>query len=150
MDKKWRPAQRNSRQPFKKGRNGRGLNDRPRVFIDESKNPQAAEDLVEYIVKVLARDAEMVNFTKDQSDDRRLRFIVKCDPSVAGRLIGKGGKTITNLREFAKLVAARSGKKIDIDISSTEDGEQSEHHYDEDALGLGGEEHLEYDDNAVE
>jgi predicted RNA-binding protein YlqC (UPF0109 family) len=37
---------------------------------------------------------------------------------VTGRLIGKGGKTITALRELVGVAAERRGKRIDIEVSS--------------------------------
>jgi predicted RNA-binding protein YlqC (UPF0109 family) len=36
---------------------------------------------------------------------------------VTGRLIGKGGKTITALRLLVRAVAQKRGKRVDIEVS---------------------------------
>jgi len=112
MDKKWRPGQRDSSKPFKKGR-GFG---RPRVVIPPSPST-AAEDLAEYVLRVLARDPDALTVNKEILNPGYIRLHVTCDPTLTGRLIGKGGKTITALRLLVKTAAQARGKRVDIEVT---------------------------------
>jgi predicted RNA-binding protein YlqC (UPF0109 family) len=110
MDKKWRPGQRDGSKPFKKGRGSF----RPRVPLSPS---TAAEDLAEYVLTVLARDPQVIKIQRESLNPAHHRVLVTCDPAVTGRLIGKGGKTITALRELVRSTAERRGKRVDIEVS---------------------------------
>jgi predicted RNA-binding protein YlqC (UPF0109 family) len=116
MDKKWRSGQRDGSQSHKKGRSGGwGFRDRPSGPVDPS---PAAEELAEYILKVLSRDHEGLQVTRESSNPAHIRLLVNCDPTVTGRLIGKGGKTITALRLLVKAIAQKRGKRVDVEVSS--------------------------------
>lgn len=77
----------------------------------------AAEDLAEYVLTVLARDPETIQIQRESLHPAHQRLVVTCDPTVAGRLIGKGGKTITALRDLVRSAAERRGKRVDIEVS---------------------------------
>lgn len=112
MDKKWRPSQRDGAKPYKKGRGFRGN----RVVIPPSPST-AAEDLAEYVLRVLGRDPEAVRINKEVISPAFIKLQVNTDPEVTGRLIGKGGRTITALRLIVKQAAQQRGKRVDIEVS---------------------------------
>lgn len=121
MDRQGRPAKRDGSKPYKKS-GGRGFRPRNRVrTVDAS---TAAEDLAEYILKNLSRDPEKITINRDTREGGYIRINACCYPDVTGRLIGKGGKTITAVRTLIKSLAIVRGKRIDIDVSSTDEPNQ--------------------------
>ncbi|MBA3993128.1 MAG: hypothetical protein C0469_06325 [Cyanobacteria bacterium DS2.3.42] len=119
MDEKRGPAKRYSGKPFKKGGSGGGR--RPGGYgVGRPSGPPssstAAEDLAEYILRVLARDPDALQFDRKMMGSRRCRLGVTCEPTITGRLIGKDGKTITALRNLVRAAASRHGKRVDIEI----------------------------------
>lgn len=116
MDQKRRPGKRYSGKPFKKGRSGgdrRGGGRYGSKLIESN----APEDLAEYILQVLAKEPDSLQFERKSFGPRRCRVSVKCDPAVTGRLIGKDGRTISALRNLIKAAAGRYGKRVDIVVS---------------------------------
>ena len=117
MDEKRGPNKRYGGKPFKKGGGGGrrfgggGGRNRP---VSDSTVP---EDLAEYILKVLARDPDALQFERTNVGHGRCRVGVTCDPTVTGRLIGKDGRTITALRALIRAAASRVGKRVDIEIA---------------------------------
>lgn len=119
MDEKRRPAKRDGGKFNQKGRGGRpggGFNNR-RFQGGELSTSTAAEDLAEYILKILARDADSLQFERQTLYPGRCRVSVTCEPSITGRLIGKDGKTISALRSLIRAAASRYGKRVDIEVS---------------------------------
>lgn len=118
MDQQRRPGKRDGGPSYSKGRGGgggrfvRGRGRGPRIISDST----AAEDLAEYVITVLARDPNAVQIVRQAFGMGRARLRITCDPAVTGRLIGKGGRTITALRQLVRAVAGRYGKRVDIDI----------------------------------
>jgi len=70
------------------------------------------------VLTTLARGPENLKIERESPHPAHHRILVTCDPQVTGRLIGKGGKTITALRELVGVAAERRGKRIDIEVSS--------------------------------
>lgn len=68
-------------------------------------------------MKILARDPDSLQFSRQQVYPGRCRVTVTCDPSITGRLIGKDGKTISALRSLVRAAASRYGKRVDIEVS---------------------------------
>lgn len=122
MDKKWRPAQRDGSKPYKKGW-GRpsGPRFRPTGPVDYSNT--SAEDLAEYVLTILARDPQAIQIKRDSQQQEHVTVSATCDPALTGRLIGKGGKTISALRLLVRAVAEQHGKRVDVEVSSQEQDE---------------------------
>lgn len=131
MDQPRRPTKRDGGYPYKKGgggggrpggggrfggRPGGGFRRGPRVISDST----AAEDMAEYVITVLARDANAVQITRLPQGRGRTKLSVVCDPAVTGRVIGKNGATITALRNLVRAVAGRHGRRVDIEIPPPE------------------------------
>jgi predicted RNA-binding protein YlqC (UPF0109 family) len=110
MDQNRRPSKRYSGKPLKKG------SGRPN-YSSQLSSSTAPEELAEYILKVLAREPDSLQFEREVIHPGRSRVAVTCDPTITGRLIGKDGKTISALRSFIRAAAARYGKRVDIEIS---------------------------------
>lgn len=118
MEEKRRSNKRYSGKPFKKGGGGRRPGG-PRFggSGNLNKDSTAPEDLAEYILKILARDPDALQFDRQKLNPYRCKLAVTCDPSVTGRLIGKDGKTIAALRSLIRAAASRYGKRVDIQVS---------------------------------
>ena len=69
---------------------------------------------------VLARESETLQVKHESINPGFSRIVVTCDPAVTGRLIGKGGRTITALRNLVRAIATAHGKRVDIEVSSDE------------------------------
>ena len=120
MDEKRGPAKRYGSKPFTKGSSsGRGRPGggfRSNSYSGKVSDSTAAEDLAEYILKILARDADSLQFERQSVHPGRCRVSVTCDPSITGRLIGKDGRTISALRSLIRAAASRCGRRVDIEI----------------------------------
>lgn len=116
MDKKWRPAQRDGSKSYKKGW-GRpsGPRFRPSGPVDDS---TVAEDLAEYVLTVLARDPGLIQVKRESLQPHHALISATCDPALTGRLIGKGGKTISALRLLVRAIANEHGQRVDVEVSS--------------------------------
>lgn len=116
MDEKRRSTKRYSGKPFKKG-GGRRPGGGYGRYNQSQVNSTAPEELAEYILKILAREPDSLQFQRNSVHPGRCRLTVTCDPSITGRLIGKDGKTISALRSLIRAAASRYGKRIDIEVS---------------------------------
>jgi predicted RNA-binding protein YlqC (UPF0109 family) len=74
--------------------------------------------LAEFVIKILAREHETVQIERSSTEPGHSHLTVSCDPTLTGRIIGKGGKTISALRLLVRSVASRLNRKIDIEITS--------------------------------
>ncbi len=117
MDETRRPSKRYSGKSYQKGSRRPGFGSGPRYNQgSQLGNSTAAEDLAEYVLKILARDPDALQFERQQLNPGRCIVNVTCDPAVTGRLIGKDGKTISALRALIRAAGTRSGKRVDIEI----------------------------------
>ena len=119
MDEKRRSTKRYSGKPNPKGGGGRG---RPgfggnRRFESQLGPSNAPEDLAEYILKILAREPDSLQFERQEVYPGRSRVSVTCEPSITGRLIGKEGRTISALRSLIRAAGSRYGKRVDIEVT---------------------------------
>jgi predicted RNA-binding protein YlqC (UPF0109 family) len=115
MDEKRRPDKRYSGKPSQKGGGRPGFGSRR--YSTQVSDSTAAEDLAEYILKILAREPDSLQFERQILNPGRSRVAVTCDPTITGRLIGKDGRTISALRSLIRAAASRYGKRVDIEVS---------------------------------
>jgi hypothetical protein len=72
-------------------------------------------DFVEYIVKSLVDDPEQV--TIHEFEERSTIYLeVNVASSDMGRVIGKGGVVVNSIRMLLQVLAARTGKRISLEI----------------------------------
>ena len=114
MDKKWCSGQRDGAKPYKKGQGYGSAGRVLRPLVPST----AAEELAEYVLGVLARDSDVLQFKREEINPGYSRVLVTCDPTVTGRLIGKGGKTIMALRLLVRTAANHRGKRVDVEVMS--------------------------------
>ena len=73
------------------------------------------KDLVEYIVKSLVDDPIQVTVSESQSGSA-LVLKVRVAPEDMGRVIGRSGRVINAIRALLRLVAAREGRRVELEI----------------------------------
>jgi len=72
-------------------------------------------DLVEYIVKSLADKPEDVNLSEIEGETS-IMLELRVAPEDMGRMIGRKGRTINAMRSLARVLAAKMGKKVTLEI----------------------------------
>ncbi|MGC9399816.1 MAG: KH domain-containing protein [Anaerolineae bacterium] len=72
-------------------------------------------DLVEYIVKSLADKPEEVNLSEIEGETS-IMLELRVAPEDMGRMIGRKGRTINAMRSLARVLAAKMGKKVTLEI----------------------------------
>ncbi len=75
----------------------------------------AVKDLVEYIVKALADEPEAVELSEIEGETS-LVLELRVASEDMGRMIGRGGRTINAMRSLARVLGAKMGKKVTLEI----------------------------------
>ena len=70
---------------------------------------------VEYVVRALVDRPEEVD-VREVDGERIVVFELRLNPSDVGKVIGKSGRTITAIRTLLTSAAARSGKRVMLEI----------------------------------
>lgn len=73
--------------------------------------------IVEYIVRRLVNQPDMVKVTSDRSDSGAVMVTISTASEDVGRVIGKRGATINAIRLVAKAAAVKPGEKVDVDLA---------------------------------
>lgn len=73
------------------------------------------KDLVEYMVKALADDPESVSLSEIEGETS-IVLELRVSPSDMGRMIGREGRTINAMRSLARVLGAKMGKKVTLEI----------------------------------
>ena len=69
------------------------------------------DELLTYIVKAIVDNKDAVSVEKEETDGS-INFSVKVSSDDLGKVIGKNGKTATNIRNVMKSVCAKTHKKV--------------------------------------
>ncbi len=72
-------------------------------------------DLLEYIVKSLVDDPTQVEIAEVQRD-HTLILRLRVAPEDMGRVIGKNGRVVNSIRALLRVVAAREGRRVDLEV----------------------------------
>jgi len=75
----------------------------------------AMKDLVEYIAKALADDPSQVHVSEIEGESS-LILELRVGPEDMGRIIGKGGRTANAMRTLVRVLAAKQGKRVTLEI----------------------------------
>ncbi len=75
----------------------------------------AVKDLVEYIAKSLADKPEDVHVSEIEGATS-LMLELRVAPEDMGRMIGREGRTINAMRSLARVLGAKQGKKVTLEI----------------------------------
>lgn len=85
----------------------------------ESKPVENEEDrvveFVRFVVSKLVENPEDVD-VQTETDEQRMKLLVKCHKDDVGKVIGKRGKTVSAIRALANGAARRAGRKVSIDV----------------------------------
>ena len=73
------------------------------------------KEFIETIVKQLVDDPSTVVVTEEEVEGR-IVFKIKVDKREVGKLIGKQGRTAQSLRTILSAIAAKSGKRVRLEI----------------------------------
>ena len=73
------------------------------------------KDLVEYIVKALADDPDAVVLSEIEGESS-IVLELRVAPGDMGRMIGREGRTINSIRSLARVLGAKIGKKVTLEI----------------------------------
>ena len=72
-------------------------------------------NVIEHIVKSLVEDESAVKFTKTEEGDN-VTVTVEVGPGDMGRVIGKGGATVSAIRTILKNANSKDGKRYFVQI----------------------------------
>lgn len=75
------------------------------------------KDLIKFLIQNITgrEDFEI----EEKEDERGTLFVIKAQPEIIGLIIGKGGKTIKNIRRIASIKAVLTNTAINISIAES-------------------------------
>ncbi|MCS7179493.1 MAG: KH domain-containing protein [Anaerolineae bacterium] len=73
------------------------------------------KDLVEYIAKALADKPQQVQVSEIEGE-AALVLELRVAPEDMGRIIGKDGRTANAIRTLVRVLAAKQGKRVTLEI----------------------------------
>ncbi len=74
------------------------------------------KELLTYIVQNLVDNPDEVSVTERNADSGELTFEVRVADGDMGKVIGRQGRIVREIRVLMKAVAQRKGKKISVEI----------------------------------
>ena len=74
------------------------------------------EDLLEYLARALVDKPDEVRVEGFDEDDGTIVLEVHVADDEAGKVIGRGGRTVAALRVIMKAAAARNGSRVLVDV----------------------------------
>jgi predicted RNA-binding protein YlqC (UPF0109 family) len=74
------------------------------------------EDLLEYLARSLVDRPEKVRVDGFDEDDGTIVLELHVADDEAGKVIGRGGRTVAALRTVMKAAAARDGNRVLVDV----------------------------------
>ncbi len=75
----------------------------------------AVKDLVEFIAKALADEPDAVVVSEVEGETSSV-LELRVAPDDMGRMIGRDGRTINSIRSLARVLGAKLGKKVTLEI----------------------------------
>jgi predicted RNA-binding protein YlqC (UPF0109 family) len=72
-------------------------------------------ELVEFIAKSLADDPSQV-YVSEIEGENSVILELRVGPEDMGRVIGKGGRTVNAIRTLIRVLAAKQGKRVTLEI----------------------------------
>jgi predicted RNA-binding protein YlqC (UPF0109 family) len=71
-------------------------------------------DLIKFLITNITGSQDFK--VEEKEDERGSLFVIKAKPELTGLIIGKGGKTIKNLRRIASIKAVLEKRSINISV----------------------------------
>ncbi len=79
-------------------------------------NPHASmKELVEFIAKSLVDDPSQV-YVSEIEGETSVILELRVGPEDMGRIIGKGGRTVNSVRTLVRILAAKQGKRVTLEV----------------------------------
>ena len=79
-------------------------------------NSQASmRELVEFIAKSLVDDPSQVHVSEIEGENSVI-LELRVGPEDMGRVIGKGGRTVNAIRTLIRVLAAKQGKRVTLEV----------------------------------
>jgi predicted RNA-binding protein YlqC (UPF0109 family) len=73
------------------------------------------KELVEFIAKSLVDDPSQV-YVSEIEGENSVILELRVGPEDMGRVIGKGGRTINAVRTLVRVLAAKQGKRVTLEV----------------------------------
>jgi predicted RNA-binding protein YlqC (UPF0109 family) len=73
------------------------------------------KELIEYIAKAIVNNPDKVMVTEERNDER-VFLKLQVDEEDMGRVIGKQGRVAQSMRTLLRVLAAKQGIRVDLDI----------------------------------
>ena len=74
------------------------------------------EELVRYIVEHLVDNKEDVSVEINEDSENSFTIYISAKPDIIGKIIGKGGKVASSIRQIVKTASANTGKRYYVQI----------------------------------
>jgi uncharacterized protein len=78
------------------------------------------EPLLEYLARALVDDPDAVEVESFEEDDGTVVLELRVAPDDAGKVIGRGGRTISALRTVVKASSVKENKRVLVDVIDTD------------------------------
>ena len=72
-------------------------------------------ELVEFIAKSLVDDPSQVHVSEIEGESSAI-LELRVGPEDMGRIIGKGGRTVNSMRTLVRVLAAKQGKRVTLEV----------------------------------
>lgn len=72
------------------------------------------KDLIKFLIQNITGNSDFD--IEEKEDEKGSLFVVNAKPEIIGLIIGKGGKTIKNIRRIASIKAVLENKAINISV----------------------------------
>jgi predicted RNA-binding protein YlqC (UPF0109 family) len=72
-------------------------------------------ELVEFIAKSLVDDPSQVHVSEIEGETSVI-LELRVGPEDMGRIIGKGGRTVNSMRTLVRVLAAKQGKRVTLEV----------------------------------
>ena len=74
------------------------------------------EDLLEFLARALVDKPEQVSVEGFEEDDGTVVLEIRVADDDVGKIIGRGGRTVSSLRTVMRAVASRQDERILVDV----------------------------------
>jgi predicted RNA-binding protein YlqC (UPF0109 family) len=74
------------------------------------------EDLLEFLARALVDNPDAVSVEGFDEDDGTVVLEIHCADDDVGKLIGRGGRTISSVRTVMRAVASRQNERVLVDV----------------------------------
>ncbi|MDQ4048848.1 MAG: KH domain-containing protein [Actinomycetota bacterium] len=74
------------------------------------------EDLLAYLARALVDDPDAVEVEGFEEDDGTIVLELRVAPEETGKVIGRGGRTVSALRTVVKASSVKEGRRVLVDV----------------------------------